>query len=33
MPLFDSDFPYGRDQWISVAATNWAVMALAEAAR
>jgi ankyrin repeat protein len=32
MPLFDSDFPYGRDQWISTAATNWATMALASAA-
>ena len=32
MPLFDSDFPFGRDQWISAAATNWAVMALSAAA-
>ena len=24
-------FPHGRDQWISVSATNWAVMALASA--
>lgn len=31
MPLFESDFPYGRDQWISAAATNWAVMALVTA--
>jgi len=31
MPLFESDFPYGRDQWISAAATNWATMALASA--
>lgn len=29
MPFFESDFPYGRDQWISVAGTNWASMALA----
>jgi hypothetical protein len=33
MPFFESDFPYGRDQWISVAATNWATMALVPAAR
>lgn len=26
---FDSGFPYGKDQWISAAATSWAVMALA----
>ncbi len=32
-PYFESDFPHGTDQWISVAATNWAVMALAPAAR
>jgi ankyrin repeat protein/mono/diheme cytochrome c family protein len=25
---FESDFPYGDDQWISVGATAWAVMAL-----
>jgi ankyrin repeat protein len=31
MPFFESDFPYGRDQWISAAATNWAAMALASA--
>jgi N-acyl-D-amino-acid deacylase len=27
-PYFDSDFPHGYDQFISAAATNWAVMAL-----
>ena len=27
-PYFESDFPHGNDQWISVAATNWATMAL-----
>jgi hypothetical protein len=32
-PYFESDFPHGADQWISVAATNWAAMALAPAAR
>jgi ankyrin repeat protein len=32
-PYFDSDFPHGQDQFISAAATNWAVMALAPAAR
>jgi hypothetical protein len=32
-PFFESGFPYGQDQWISAAATNWAVMALAPAAR
>jgi hypothetical protein len=32
-PFFDGDFPHGRDQFISVAATNWAVMALAAAFR
>ena len=31
-PYFDNGFPHGRDQWISSAATNWAVMALAHAA-
>jgi ankyrin repeat protein len=30
---FESDFPHGRDQWISAAATNWATMALIPAAR
>jgi hypothetical protein len=28
-PYFESGFPYGVDQWISAAATNWAAMALA----
>jgi hypothetical protein len=28
-PYFESGFPHGRDQWISAAASNWAVMALA----
>jgi ankyrin repeat protein len=32
-PYFDAEFPYGQDQFISAAATNWAVMALAPAAR
>jgi len=32
MPSFESDFPYGPDQWISAAATNWATMALIAAA-
>jgi hypothetical protein len=32
-PFFDSGFPYGRDQFISAAATNWATMALMIAAR
>ena len=31
-PYFESAFPYGHDQWISVAATSFAVMALAPAA-
>ena len=31
MPFFESDFPYGRNQWISAAATNWAAMALVSA--
>jgi hypothetical protein len=30
-PYFESGFPYGHDQWLSCAATSWAVMALAEA--
>jgi hypothetical protein len=32
-PYFDSGFPYGHDQFISAAATNWATMALVLAAR
>jgi ankyrin repeat protein len=32
-PHFDSDFPHGRDQFISAAATNWAAMALAAVVR
>jgi ankyrin repeat protein len=32
-PYFESGFPHGHDQWISAAATNWAAMALAPAAR
>lgn len=32
-PHFESGFPYGRDQFISAAATNWATMALAAAAK
>ena len=31
-PYFDNGFPYGTDQWISAAATNWATMALARSA-
>jgi hypothetical protein len=27
-PYFDAGFPYGTDQWISVAGTSWAAMAL-----
>jgi hypothetical protein len=27
-PYFESGFPYGKDQWISCAATSWAVWAL-----
>ena len=30
-PYFDSEFPHGADQFISAAASNWAVMALAGA--
>lgn len=30
-PYFESGFPHGRDQFISAAATNWAVMALGAA--
>jgi len=32
-PYFESGFPWGRDQFISAAATSWAVMALAPAAK
>jgi squalene cyclase len=32
-PYFDSEFPHGNDQFISAAATNWAIMALAPATR
>jgi len=32
-PYFESGFPHGADQWVSAAATNWAVMALAPAHR
>jgi ankyrin repeat protein len=32
-PYFDSEFPHARDQFISAAATNWATMALAQAAK
>ncbi|HZJ13682.1 MAG TPA: ankyrin repeat domain-containing protein [Chthoniobacteraceae bacterium] len=32
-PPFDSEFPHGADQFISAAATNWATIALAHAAR
>lgn len=31
-PYFESGFPHGPDQWISMAASNWAAMALALAA-
>jgi ankyrin repeat protein len=31
-PYFDSGFPHGFDQWISVAGTNWATVALSLAA-
>jgi len=31
MPYFESDFPHGRDQFISAAATNWATLALLDA--
>jgi hypothetical protein len=30
-PYFQSGFPFEHDQWISAAATSWAVMALAPA--
>jgi ankyrin repeat protein len=32
-PHFEAGFPYGKDQFISAAATNWATMALTLAAR
>ena len=32
-PYFESGFPYGRDQFISASATNWAATALAMASR
>ena len=32
-PDFDSEFPHGKDQFISAAATNWATMALTQAVR
>jgi ankyrin repeat protein len=32
-PYFDAGFPWGRDQFISAAATSWAVMALAPAVK
>lgn len=32
-PHFEGGFPHGPDQWISAAATNWAVMALIPAAK
>lgn len=32
-PYFEGGFPHGHDQWISAAATNWAVMALIPDAR
>ena len=32
-PYFDSEFPHEHDQFISAAATNWATMALARAAK
>jgi ankyrin repeat protein len=32
-PYFESGFPHGRDQWISMAATNWAALALVPVAR
>jgi ankyrin repeat protein len=32
-PYFESGFPHGRNQFISAAATDWAVMALAAAVR
>ena len=32
-PYFESGFPHGHDQWISMAATAWAAMALMPAVR
>jgi hypothetical protein len=32
-PYFNSEFPHGKDQFISAAATNWATMALASTIR
>jgi ankyrin repeat protein len=32
-PHFEAGFPHGKDQFISAAATNWAALALARAAR
>jgi ankyrin repeat protein len=32
-PYFDAGFPYGFDQWISAAGTNWATMALSQASQ
>jgi hypothetical protein len=32
-PHFESGFPHGHDQWISIAATNWATMALIPASQ
>jgi squalene cyclase len=32
-PFFESGFPFGRDQFVSAAGTNWATQALALAAR
>ncbi|MFN9299747.1 MAG: ankyrin repeat domain-containing protein [Acidobacteriota bacterium] len=31
-PYFESGFPHGQDQWISAAATAWAILGLVEAA-
>jgi ankyrin repeat protein len=32
-PFFDAGFPHGFDQWISAAGSNWATMALTQAAQ
>lgn len=32
-PYFEGGFPHGQDQWISAAASNWAVMALIPATK